>query len=93
MPKLTGLFFAKSNADYNPGTDVAEISTTSLKSPDDLAEMPTQEFGEVATGVQEYDFVPVSETPDLLETPYSLSKPFSCDMGIWPAHVSDNMRE
>ena len=32
MPKLTGLFFAKSNADNNPGTDVAEVATTSLKS-------------------------------------------------------------
>ena len=27
------------------------------------------------------------------ETPYSLSNPFSCDMGIWPAHVSESMRE
>ena len=27
------------------------------------------------------------------QTPYSLSNPFSCDMGIWPAHVSDSMRE
>ena len=91
LPKLTGLFVAKSNGDNNPGTDVAEIATTSLKSADDLAEIPPEEHGEVAIGVQEYDFVP--ETPDTPLTPYNLFNPFSCDMGIWPAHVSDSMRE
>ena len=93
MPKLMRLFFAKSNAGSNPGTDVAEIATTSFKSADDLAEIPPQEHGDVATGVQEYDLVPVSETPHMPETSYSLSNPFSCDMGIWPAHVSDSIRE
>ena len=55
--------------------------------------MLPQEYGEVATGVQEHDFVPVSETPDMPETLYSISNPFSCDMRIWPAHVSDSIRE
>ena len=93
VPKISTLFFAKSGAGTGneTGDTDSNVDVLAVVQPQQGSEGASPESGESSTTATS---IPTTKADSTHESPeLTATSPYSCDLGLWPADVSDRMRE